>query len=259
MTRFPWWLYACKFPHLSRAAREEVDPYHPGDQTHARARSHISTQPCNPSNHASLPPPPAPFSLPQMCDEHPYQLPEIDEEHWFTGGHLGTQIQNTNWQVVNVTTPANFFHVLRRQVGLEKQEEVMSLSASGDPRFHNFRLKNMDALDAEPPSNDTLIPSSLVHVQVHRQFRKPLIVMSPKALLRHPKCKSQLTEFDDHPDDHGVSAYGFSCLQNDGLLRWTVRHFVTLACILSKMLVYVSASSAQSSIHKHTKHSPMSC
>jgi len=54
----------------------------------------------------------------QMCDEDPYQLPEIDEEHWFTGGHLGTQIQNTNWQVVNVTTPANFFHVLRRQVAL---------------------------------------------------------------------------------------------------------------------------------------------
>ncbi len=23
--------------------------------------------------------------------------------------------------------------------------------------------------------------------QVHRQFRKPLIVMSPKSLLRHPK------------------------------------------------------------------------
>jgi len=101
----------------------------------------------------------------QMCDEHPYQLPEIDEEHWFTGGHLGTQIQNTNWQVVNVTTPANFFHVLRRQV--------------------------------------------------HRQFRKPLIVMSPKALLRHPKCKSQLTEFDDHPDDHGIVGVRFKRLIMD--------------------------------------------
>ena len=43
-------------------------------------------------------------------------------------------------------------------------------------------------------------------LQVHRQFRKPLIVMSPKALLRHPKCKSLLTEFDDHPDDHGERA-----------------------------------------------------
>jgi 2-oxoglutarate dehydrogenase complex dehydrogenase (E1) component-like enzyme len=29
------------------------------------------------------------------------------------------------------------------------------------------------------------MPSALL--QVHRQFRKPLIVMSPKSLLRHPK------------------------------------------------------------------------
>jgi hypothetical protein len=38
-------------------------------------------------------------------------------------------------------------------------------------------------------------------LQVHRQFRKPLIVFSPKNLLRHPKCKSSLEEFDDVPDD----------------------------------------------------------
>jgi hypothetical protein len=37
--------------------------------------------------------------------------------------------------------------------------------------------------------------------QIHRQFRKPLIVFSPKNLLRHPKCKSALAEFDDVPDD----------------------------------------------------------
>lgn len=39
--------------------------------------------------------------------------------------------------------------------------------------------------------------------QVHRRFRKPLIVMSPKNLLRHPKCKSPLYEFDDEADDAG--------------------------------------------------------
>lgn len=33
--------------------------------------------------------------------------------------------------------------------------------------------------------------------QIHRQFRKPLIVMSPKNLLRHPDCKSPLAEFDE--------------------------------------------------------------
>lgn len=52
----------------------------------------------------------------QMSDENPYVLPQVDEATWFTGGHLGTQVQATNWQVVNVTTPANYFHVLRRQV-----------------------------------------------------------------------------------------------------------------------------------------------
>lgn len=50
-----------------------------------------------------------------------------------------------NMQVVNCTTPANFFHVLRRQL--------------------------------------------------HRKFRKPLIVMSPKSLLRHKLCVSDLADF----------------------------------------------------------------
>ncbi|RZK83720.1 MAG: 2-oxoglutarate dehydrogenase E1 component, partial [Pedobacter sp.] len=52
-----------------------------------------------------------------------------------------------NMQVVNCTTPANFFHVLRRQ----------------------FK----------------------------RDFRKPLVVFSPKSLLRHPACVSKLDEFTE--------------------------------------------------------------
>jgi 2-oxoglutarate dehydrogenase E1 component len=52
-----------------------------------------------------------------------------------------------NMQVVNCTTPAQFFHVLRRQM--------------------------------------------------HRTFRKPLIVMHPKSLLRHPAAVSTLTELAD--------------------------------------------------------------
>jgi hypothetical protein len=40
--------------------------------------------------------------------------------------------------------------------------------------------------------------------QVHRQFRKPLIVFSPKNLLRHAKCRSRLAEFDDVPLDEGI-------------------------------------------------------
>ena len=47
-------------------------------------------------------------------------------------------------QVVNCTTPANYFHVLRRQL--------------------------------------------------RRDFRKPLIVMTPKSLLRHKSCKSELVD-----------------------------------------------------------------
>jgi len=49
-----------------------------------------------------------------------------------------------NMQVVNCTTPANYFHVLRRQI--------------------------------------------------RRKFRKPLIVMTPKSLLRHKKCTSFLKD-----------------------------------------------------------------
>ena len=52
-----------------------------------------------------------------------------------------------NMQVTNCTTPANFFHAIRRQ----------------------FK----------------------------RDFRKPLIVFTPKSLLRHPACVSKLTEFTE--------------------------------------------------------------
>lgn len=59
-----------------------------------------------------------------------------------------------NWQVVNATTPANYFHVLRRQM--------------------------------------------------HRGFRKPLVIMSPKSLLRHKKCVSTLSEFGPGSQFHRV-------------------------------------------------------
>ncbi|SDE88716.1 2-oxoglutarate dehydrogenase E1 component [Rhodobacter capsulatus] len=50
-----------------------------------------------------------------------------------------------NWIVANCSTPANYFHILRRQI--------------------------------------------------HRNFRKPLILMTPKSLLRHPLCTSTAEEF----------------------------------------------------------------
>ncbi len=50
-----------------------------------------------------------------------------------------------NIQICNITSPANYFHVLRRQM--------------------------------------------------HRSFRKPLVIMTPKSLLRHPMAKSEASEF----------------------------------------------------------------
>ena len=59
-----------------------------------------------------------------------------------------------NMQVVNCTTPANYFHVLRRQL--------------------------------------------------NRDFRKPLIVMTPKSLLRHKKCISTLADMAEGTSFHRV-------------------------------------------------------
>ena len=64
-----------------------------------------------------------------------------------------------NMQVVNCTTPSNYFHVLRRQM--------------------------------------------------HRGFRKPLIIMTPKSLLRHKKCVSNISEFTTKSTFHRV-------LEDDG-------------------------------------------
>lgn len=57
------------------------------------------------------------------------------------------QCADFNIQVTNITTPANYFHLLRRQL--------------------------------------------------KRSFRKPLVVFTPKSLLRHPLCVSKLEEFTD--------------------------------------------------------------
>ena len=61
---------------------------------------------------------------------------------------------NDNMQVMNCTTPANYFHALRRQM--------------------------------------------------HRDFRKPLIMMTPKSLLRHKHCVSNLEDFSKKNSFHRV-------------------------------------------------------
>src|SRR6184192_4544103 len=43
-------------------------------------------------------------------------------------------------------------------------------------------------------------PAQIFHAlrrQIHRRFRKPLVVMSPKSLLRHPQAVSALGELTD--------------------------------------------------------------
>jgi 2-oxoglutarate dehydrogenase E1 component len=69
------------------------------------------------------------------------QGPEHSSARWERFLQLSAE---DNWQVCNVTTPANYFHVLRRQV--------------------------------------------------RRNFRKPLVLMTPKSLLRHKLCVSKLAD-----------------------------------------------------------------
>ena len=69
-----------------------------------------------------------------------------------------------NIQVVNCTTPSNYFHVLRRQM--------------------------------------------------HREFRKPLVIMTPKSLLRHKRCISNISEFTSKSSFHRIledDAYDKKC------------------------------------------------
>lgn len=73
----------------------------------------------------------------QQVDEDPDVVPPMAENDRM-------QIQLCNWQVVNCSTPANYFHVLRRQI--------------------------------------------------HRDFRKPLVIATPKNLLRERKCTSSLDD-----------------------------------------------------------------
>ncbi len=85
------------------------------------------------------------------------------------------------------------------------------------PEHSSARLERALALCADNNMQvvNCTTPANLFHTlrrQLHRPFRKPLIVMTPKSLLRHPLCTSPLedfasgTRFQEVMDDSFVTA-----------------------------------------------------
>ena len=63
----------------------------------------------------------------QMADDDPYFFPEINPG-------TGKQIQSLNWQVVNCTTPANYFHALRRQIYRDFRKPLICMTGKSTLR-----------------------------------------------------------------------------------------------------------------------------
>lgn len=71
-------------------------------------------------------------------------------------------------------------------------------------RFLQLSSSSMDSIDTEAKVNWSVcfptLPHQYFHLlrrQVLRPFKKPLVVMSPKVIFRHPECVSQLQQFKD--------------------------------------------------------------
>lgn len=77
----------------------------------------------------------------QMCSDDPDYFPPESEDFAIR------QLHDINWIVANCSTPANYFHIMRRQIAMP--------------------------------------------------FRKPLVLMTPKSLLRHPEARSPFSEMTD--------------------------------------------------------------
>ncbi|KAJ2232019.1 2-oxoglutarate dehydrogenase E1 component [Coemansia sp. RSA 485] len=63
----------------------------------------------------------------QLCDEHPYIFPSPEK--------LSRQHQDCNMQVVYPTTPANYFHALRRQIYRDYRKPLVVMTSKKQLRF----------------------------------------------------------------------------------------------------------------------------
>ncbi|KAJ2139523.1 2-oxoglutarate dehydrogenase E1 component, partial [Coemansia sp. RSA 637] len=63
----------------------------------------------------------------QLCDEHPYIFPSPEK--------LARQHQDCNMQVVYPTTPANYFHALRRQIYRDYRKPLVVMTSKKQLRF----------------------------------------------------------------------------------------------------------------------------
>ena len=60
-----------------------------------------------------------------MQNDDPDNMPDIKEDNFDL-----KQIQSANWIIANCTTPANLFHILRRQNAMTFRKPVCSSSSS---------------------------------------------------------------------------------------------------------------------------------
>ncbi|KAG5892467.1 hypothetical protein JTB14_017432 [Gonioctena quinquepunctata] len=99
----------------------------------------------------------------QMSSDDPEIVPPEGDKF------VVTQLQEANWIVANCSTPANFFHILRRQIALP--------------------------------------------------FRKPLILMTPKSLLRLPACRSPFSDMLEGTEFKRLIPAGGPASENPGAVE----------------------------------------